>query len=396
MKRSDSSPATARQEDDPYVTHPDQFIRVQTSATNSRVFRVTMNQERVWGRQPYSIGEELDPDIRRMIEKEGARPSSLIPVHKLNTPDPLYDMQLLRALKVANERTVRELGPLPPGGLPVRKKRKPKLSQPAELNPAWANIEHKDLEGETMKFSHTTAASALMTMGITVCHAMQTAMPMPTTVPVPITQAQQSRHLLIRGAPGSKPWKPGDESDQPLDAIESEVPPSFDSFGPSSLIGGDRYCAVGAVADEDNMNHRPYVYIADASGKRTGWVKPLNVPRNFYESVAIRCLRKGDALYVLQSSNTLMQPSLTQVLLRLVKLNLANGHIEASVNIEAPGVGGVYSTWVNKGPEGLTISANGVAVAGEYFFQDGDKGDQHFPFEVSFDDNLIPLTVSSE
>ena len=34
--------------------------------------------------------------------------------------------QLLRDLQIINERTVRELGPLPHGGLPVQVKRKPK------------------------------------------------------------------------------------------------------------------------------------------------------------------------------------------------------------------------------------------------------------------------------
>ena len=43
--------------------------------------------------------------------EEGARPSSLIPVHKLSTRDPLHDMQLLRDVAIINERVRRELGP---------------------------------------------------------------------------------------------------------------------------------------------------------------------------------------------------------------------------------------------------------------------------------------------
>lgn len=45
--------------------------------------------------------------------EEGARPSSLIPVHKLATRDPLHDMQLLRDVAIINERVRRELGPPP-------------------------------------------------------------------------------------------------------------------------------------------------------------------------------------------------------------------------------------------------------------------------------------------
>lgn len=40
--------------------------------------------------------------------------------------DPHHDAQLLRDLRIINARTAAELGPLPPGGLPVEPKRKPK------------------------------------------------------------------------------------------------------------------------------------------------------------------------------------------------------------------------------------------------------------------------------
>lgn len=47
--------------------------------------------------------------------EEGARPSSLITVHKLTTRDPLHDLQLLRDVAIINERVRRELGPMPRG-----------------------------------------------------------------------------------------------------------------------------------------------------------------------------------------------------------------------------------------------------------------------------------------
>lgn len=55
--------------------------------------------------------------------EEGANPSSLIPVHKLRIPDPLYDQQLLRDVEIINERTRRELGPPPHRPPPVRNSR---------------------------------------------------------------------------------------------------------------------------------------------------------------------------------------------------------------------------------------------------------------------------------
>jgi hypothetical protein len=94
------------------------------------------------------------------VHGEGARPSSLIAVHKLSTPDPLYDLQLMRAVKIANEQTVRELGPLPPGGLPVQKKRKPNVTQPDASMAASKNLENE--EDEAMKFTQIAVATALV------------------------------------------------------------------------------------------------------------------------------------------------------------------------------------------------------------------------------------------
>ncbi|MGC1550453.1 MAG: hypothetical protein WA777_18180 [Rhodanobacter sp.] len=90
--------------------------------------------------------------------EEGARPSSLIPVHKLATPDRLYDLQLLRDLAIVNERTARELGPMPPGGLPVIPKRKPK-SWRHDVLPVSAN--QKSKEDEVMKLTKLAAVAAL-------------------------------------------------------------------------------------------------------------------------------------------------------------------------------------------------------------------------------------------
>ncbi|KPL49269.1 hypothetical protein XAXN_08575 [Xanthomonas axonopodis] len=53
--------------------------------------------------------------------------------------------QLLRDLQIINERTVRELGPLPHGGLPVQPKRKPKRApwdQPVQELPALDDNAH--------------------------------------------------------------------------------------------------------------------------------------------------------------------------------------------------------------------------------------------------------------
>lgn len=74
--------------------------------------------------------------------------------------DVLHDMQLLRDLAIANARTQAELGPLPPGGLPVEPKRKPK-PKPKPWRPLLSDSQ--DQEDETMKLSH---AAAVATLGV--------------------------------------------------------------------------------------------------------------------------------------------------------------------------------------------------------------------------------------
>lgn len=54
------------------------------------------------------------------LGEEGARRSSLIPVHKLSARDPLHDLQLLRDVAIINEQVWRELGP-PPRPAPQHK-----------------------------------------------------------------------------------------------------------------------------------------------------------------------------------------------------------------------------------------------------------------------------------
>ena len=151
---------------DPSITRTDQFVRVQPSATCSRVFRALTDEHGV--RRPQlrpAIKEEHDPDVRRVLDEESARPSSLIPVHKPHILDPLHDLQLFKDLQIINERTVRELGPLPPGGLSVQTKRKPKSWNPDAPMSVSGNSANSTEEDETMKISHAVAAAALVIAG---------------------------------------------------------------------------------------------------------------------------------------------------------------------------------------------------------------------------------------
>ena len=115
-------------------------------------------------------------------EEEGARPSSLVPVHKLSTPDRLYDLQLLRCVAIVNERTLKELGPPPRGERAVKPERKPEApstSQPGTTPSVVAD--HSYQEKDTMKLLHLAMVAALgvatasnsMAHGITVSEGVE-------------------------------------------------------------------------------------------------------------------------------------------------------------------------------------------------------------------------------
>jgi hypothetical protein len=97
---------------------------------------------------------------------EGARPSSLKPVHRLTVPDRYYDLQLRRELDIVNTRTRSELGPLPVGGVPLDVKRRPELqTMPSNVEAIGGEIT-KDKEMD-MKYLAMGAALAV-TSG---CHS---------------------------------------------------------------------------------------------------------------------------------------------------------------------------------------------------------------------------------
>ena len=111
-------------------------------------------------------------DDRHESEKqdgEGARPSSLVAVHRPKVIDPLHELNLLRMMQVATERTTRELGPLPPGGLPVPDKRKPTAPYVDFLGRVAPDKQLIVEENDEMKLAQV-AATAALAVGIAACN----------------------------------------------------------------------------------------------------------------------------------------------------------------------------------------------------------------------------------
>ena len=154
--------------------------------------------------------------------------------------------------------------------------------------------------------------------------------------------------------------------------MSTEIPQGFSSYA-SESIGEGKQCVAGATRDEDGMNQRPVAYVAQTSGKPI-WSKSLDLPSDTYQSRATHCLREGDAVYVLLQSDTQQEQTLSQTLLKVVKLDLANGSVQASGDVAVAGAKGAYSAFVEEGSQHLRWNNGALVVSGQYFtLEDPDK-----------------------
>lgn len=161
-------------------------------------------------------------------------------------------------------------------------------------------------------------------------------------------------------------------------ATETVIPAGFSSYA-SESIGDGRQCVVGAAVDEDGMNQKPVVYIEQTSGKPV-WTRTLELPADTYQSRATHCLHHDDALYVLLQSDTQAQQSLSQTLLRVVKLDAGNGALRGGGDVTVPGVQGAYSAVAAEGAQHLRWGEDHLIVAGQYFLLDAP--DQRTDFQA--------------
>lgn len=252
----------------------------------------------------------MEDDFR----EEGARPSSLIPVHKLATRDPLHDMQLLRDVAIINERVRRELGP---------------ALQERDRGLKGRN-EYK--EGDALNLR---AMSSAMALGV----------------------------LASGGVTDS------DAVAKPA-SVEGAASPRFRPYA-SVRLGGEAKCVVGAVSDGDGMNQRPRVRVSD--GDVELWVKDIGISSEYYGGRATHCLRRGGSLYVLVQIDTQSQQSLSQTLLEVVRLNYLNGGSEGSKELGISEASGAYTSWVPKGMDNFYSTGDAIVISGKYRLLDAEE-----------------------
>jgi len=169
-------------------------------------------------------------------------------------------------------------------------------------------------------------------------------------------------------------------------AAPAEIPAGFSSYA-SESIGGNRQCVVGAATDEDGMNHKPVVYLAETSG-RPVWVRSLDLPADAHQGRATHCLGEGGALYLLLQSDTQSQQSLSQTLLHAVKLDAGSGATVARAELRVPGASGAMSAWVGEDPAGFAWRDGGLEVNGQYA-RSGER-DRAQPFRLRVGAELQP------
>lgn len=308
---------------------------------------------------------------------EGARPSSLIPACKMPDPGLGYELMLTRELKIINEQTVRELGPLPKGGLPVQQKRKPTRPYTDFLGRPVLDVLPIIEENDEMKLRQLTAASVLTVAGTLAASGMDG---------MPKENGKEGHFFQSVSNSQNKPISQLalKTTSQPSDAYlystsNSGSPKEFSPYA-SVTIGDNLRCIAGVLTDKDGMNQRPYVYVASISRDDVVWGKVLDVPEGFYESRATHCIDKGSAIYVLLQSDTQSQQTLSQTVLQVVKINASNGTFEGSKDVVIPNVTGTYSAWVSKGEKNFRQANDELLITGQYRLVDTDEP---FPFHIS-------------
>ena len=160
------------------------------------------------------------------------------------------------------------------------------------------------------------------------------------------------------------------------------VPKNFSEYGAQALDGGG-HCVVGAITDDDGMNERAVAYVIEANATQPTWVDMLDLPSDTYQSRATHCTSNGSALFVLLQSDTQPQQTLSQTLLRVARLDPANGAVQVQHDVPVPGT---FSAWVELGPGHFHWKEDMLVVSGNR--RPESSPDQQATFTMHMDSHL--------
>jgi hypothetical protein len=102
------------------------------TAENRHALHAQHHQPEQHGVRAWQTPRKIAPTDKEpaMAARDHDQNTTALPGLRANRNDPLHDLQLVRDLEAVNARCTREIGALPPGGLPVQPRRKPVLSKP--------------------------------------------------------------------------------------------------------------------------------------------------------------------------------------------------------------------------------------------------------------------------
>ncbi len=176
---------------------------------------------------------------------------------------------------------------------------------------------------------------------------------------------------------------PAAPTDSP-DVAPTKLPANFTSYATQS-IGPNVLCHVGAVTGDDGMNQKPVAYARNIKNQQILWMAKLDVPVNTFQSRATHCTSVGDSAFVLLQSDTQPEQTLSQTLLRVVKLNMKTGAVTLQKNLDVPKA---YSAWVDEGADHFQWQAGALVVSGTY--RTSSDNDSQAAFTLHLNSDLKP------
>lgn len=179
--------------------------------------------------------------------------------------------------------------------------------------------------------------------------------------------------------------KQGTTQDEDRAAMDTSVPANFSEYGTAQAGNGKR-CVAGASVDDDGLNQKPVLYVSGKDQEDVRWSQTLPLPPDTYQSRATHCLGTNDSLYVLLQSDTRPEQTLSQTLLRVLKVDPGNGAVLASADAEPAGVTDAHSAWVEEGAENFQLQNDKLIVTGRYYRLADPE--ERKPFQVDLDKSL--------
>lgn len=162
----------------------------------------------------------------------------------------------------------------------------------------------------------------------------------------------------------------------------AKLPPGVDIYA-SKVIDGGQKCLVGAKSDHDGLNERPVVYLADAKGA-FAWHASPKIPADTYQGRATHCVASPDTLFVLVQIDTQSEQSMSQTLLKVIKLNRKTGAVVATKDVVVPGVSAAYSASVDEAGDNFKTEDGNLIIKGSYeLMSDRDNNTGKDPTDFS-------------